>query len=208
MQFYLGKLLSAYRDPVKAGEIIARWESSAPRPVQRIESLDSEQEQSFTIHFGTLSGTGKTTVAHECIWRNAVTSDGVVCDSGDALAVAMTGHAFARTVAGRARDLDDLMTQWIAAEWMLLDDLDKRGGKDGKFSPIVQQTIFDLVEYRTVERRPMIITLNSNGDKLLEKFDGDIGPYLLRRLRERFRSIDFDPVVQPEVNILQMKAIA
>jgi hypothetical protein len=118
--------------------------------------------------------------------------------------MSMTGHAFARTVAANARDLDKLMGRFVDAEWLLLDDLDKRGSSsDGKYSSITQQTLFDVIESRTTQGMPTIITLNSNGEELLAKFDPEIGPYLLRRLRQRFISINFDPELTLPAEVTQ-----
>lgn len=200
--FYLEPLFRAFircddDSSPEVQKIIEQWEQSAPRAYQRMESLGYEGDINNVIHFGSVSATGKTTVAFELLLRGRICLDGTVpLDDGDFdLPIAMTGHAFARTVAGHARDLDELMDKWICAETFLLDDLDKRGDSAGKFSPIVQQTLFDLIEARTTGGVTTIITLNSNGNQLRDKFDGDIGPYLLRRLRERFRAIDFDPEI-------------
>jgi hypothetical protein len=213
MEFYLKPLLRAYHsdDPQHIQAIIAKWESSAPRPKQRMEVLsshDTPDELSNFILFGRISGTGKTTVAHERIWRDFATASGMVADADDVGVLALTGHAFARRIASGARDLDAILEPMMEAEILLIDDLDKRGDKEGKFSPIVQQTLFDLIEARsTREFVTTILTLNSDGAELEAKFDPDIGPYLLRRLRERFLSIDFDPVI-PATNILPMEATA
>jgi hypothetical protein len=213
LKHYLAPLLDLYvttADQAWRDAKIAVWESTAPRPAQRMEALREceDGEPRNLILYGRLSGSGKTTVACEVILRSVTCPSGAIAFD-DEPPLILSGHGFARIVAGQARDLDDLMTGWIVADPLLLDDLDKRGDASGKLSPIVQQTLFELVEARsTDEYATTILTLNATGAELEAKFDDDIGPYLLRRLRERFRSIDFDPVVQAELNILQMKATA
>lgn len=199
MRFYLRNLLSIYSldSDEQIAQAVAAWESGAPRPVQRRELIGQELDEPHEqiVAFGRLSGTGKTTAALERIWHDTVTCDGVVCGANRQLPLTLTGHAFARRVAGQVRDLDRLMDELIEPDWLLIDDLDKRGNADGQFSAVVQQSLLDLVEARSVEGQATVLTLNSTGSELMAKFDESIGPYLLRRLRERFVSIDFDPVL-------------
>jgi hypothetical protein len=205
LEFYLkplGKVYPLHHEPRLISEILSKWETSSPRPIQRMEALsEGDEEDANPILHGRISGTGKTTVAHEWLWRK-VTCNGKIRQT-ETPAIAMTGHEFARIVAAKSLELEELMDDWISADALLLDDLDKRGDREGRYSPAVQQALFDLIESRTTRGKPTCLTLNSNGEQLLEKFGDDIGEYLLRRLRERFTAIDFDPVIQS--NIIRLK---
>jgi hypothetical protein len=117
---------------------------------------------------------------------------------------------FARKVSERAKanNLDEFIDTLVQPTILLLDDLDKKANADGKLSATVQQALFDVIERRTTADEDVesttLITMNSNGADFAARFDDDIGPYLLRRMRERFIAINFDPLIAP--NILPMEA--
>ncbi len=203
MEFYLARLLEAYHgrtvDEVKAA--MNRWEADAPNPGARRKAMDLPflTDCNNLILHGSTSGTGKTTVAHEVIWRAVTNSTGCVhVDEVSPLVV--TGFEFARRISEAAKfnSLSDYLDPICAASHLVIDDIDKRGASDGKFSDTVQQALFDIIEQRTSRIDDVtILTLNSTGKELLKKFDDNIGPYLGRRLLPpdrggRFGHVNFD----------------
>jgi hypothetical protein len=190
-----------------------KWIDGAPRPVQRAQALAFNAQSENRILAGKVSGTGKTTAALEYIWSRTAAPDGRTLDHYVAdkfLPLAVTGLEFARKVSEKAKanDLDEYLQSLVDPEILLFDDLDKKTNSEGKMSPTVQQALFDLIERRTTAGEDYTsvtwITMNSNGADFATRFDDDIGPYLIRRLRERFIAINFDPLIQP--NVLQLEA--
>ena len=62
---------------------------------------------------------------------------------------------------------------------LLLDDLGK-----GRVTPRVESELFGLLDTRFHHNRATIITSNQNGAGLENQFSPDIGPPLVRRIRE------------------------
>lgn len=200
---YLGPLVEAWSASSQdhADGIVKSWEASARRQRQRVAVLartsDGESEN-FLLHGGQ-TGTGKTSVAYELIWRWLLDESYWPLLAGDVddadLPLAMTGFEFAGKISASGYKLDEVISEFASAKILLLDDVDKKGdAKQSKFSASVQQAFYDLVERRTqAEDKITILTMNSGGAEFADKFDDDIRPYVVRRLKERFRAINFDP---------------
>lgn len=198
LRFYLDKLLEAYLvDGGRcAGKIIAQWESTAPRPEQRrcVLAGPEDDEPESMILYGKKTGTGKTTSACERIWRETIRKDGRLFDPDGDWPVIMTGLAFAREAGANARKLNEWICQMTEASWLLIDDVDKKGDSNAKLSKIVEQALYDVIEDRTANCLPTILTLNSDANELGRKFSDEVGPYIMRRIEERFVHINFDPL--------------
>lgn len=92
-----------------------------------------------------------------------------------------------------ARAWQDIETveDWIdglrQVEVLFLDDLDTV-----KFTEAVEETIYDLFEYRPVHRRPVICTLNLTGAELAARMDAKgRGAKIVERMREYCDVINF-----------------
>ena len=209
LPFYSGRLLDLRKARTKpdleaAIASLDGWLKGCPRPGSRktaLESHDDDSERNLIL-FGGQSGTGKTTVAHERILARLMLGNMRVEDpewwmhDPSELPLALTGHELFRRTSKRAaaNELDDWMGELTAASVLLIDDVDKRAGSDGKLSSTCQQAFFDLVDYRVTNRDKItLLTMNSTGAEFASRFDPEtIAPYLMRRLKEQFRAIPFD----------------
>ena len=63
---------------------------------------------------------------------------------------------------------------------------------------MAQQVLFEVIEKRTnTDEIETHITMNSTAVEFAQRLSDAVGPYLLRRLCDRFESIDFDtPTVE------------
>ncbi|MFO1476132.1 MAG: hypothetical protein U1F98_05715 [Verrucomicrobiota bacterium] len=79
--------------------------------------------------------------------------------------------------------------QWDLAHTrtLFLDDVDKLTPSDG-----LLELIFGVLDERFNEKHVTIITTNLNGPKLEARWGSDLGPYLVRRLRDHTLPICFD----------------
>lgn len=80
--------------------------------------------------------------------------------------------------------------KWIKArielDILLLDDVFKT-----KLTDSVEQAVFAIVNHRTEEGRPVILTTQDVGETLEQRMSPDRGPALVRRIREFCESISF-----------------
>lgn len=107
------------------------------------------------------------------------------------------GHSMACFTAGdfdrSARDAGGnyTLTAWFdrlcVVDVVFIDDLGK-----GQWSPATEGTFFDLVDKRTREGRPLLITTNEDGDSLSTALSDHRGSPLVRRLRDYCHRITFD----------------
>jgi hypothetical protein len=197
--FYLDRLFTIYNrsSDEQAHREFREWEAGFPNAAARNESHEVTGHGNWSdnlILHGQRTGTGKTTVAYEHLWLDCNFIDDDEDPLMQNLPRAITGHAFACLTAKNARELADWVRQLVKPDLLLFDDLDKRGDKEGQFSDIVQQTLYAVIESRTTGAPHLrtIITMNATGERFEAKFGDSIGPYLMRRLRERFTSINFD----------------
>ncbi|MCI0748311.1 MAG: hypothetical protein L0Y58_23140 [Verrucomicrobia subdivision 3 bacterium] len=81
-----------------------------------------------------------------------------------------------------ARDNHQLgpwMDRQISARGWFIDDLIKM-----RWLPTTEGVFFDIVEARTRDQRPILVTTNDPGAVLEKRFSENVGPPLVRRLRE------------------------
>lgn len=90
-------------------------------------------------------------------------------------------------------DMDAKFRQYSAADLVLMDDAFK-----SRLSPSAEEFVCALVEERTSRGRPLILTLNDTGERLIERMSEDRGAPLLRRLREFCDAISFTVRTQPK----------
>jgi hypothetical protein len=84
----------------------------------------------------------------------------------------------AQDAAGKYQ-LDDWFNKLATADILFIDDLGK-----GNWTENTEAIWFDLVEARTSNGLPLIITTNFKGDALTENSRSDIAEFTIRRLRE------------------------
>lgn len=214
---YTGRLLDALdyigiknQDELTAA--LSAWEASSPRPRHREFVLAADEtawrndEAVNWIFHGSLSGTGKTTAGFEVVLRQAMNDTGRLLHGNwfdddpsfdhNELPLLVTGIRFAAECGRLAKEckLGEFIESLVTPEVLLLDDLDKRSTAAGMFSPSTQQALYEIIEARTSDdQKQTILTCNRDGEGFAEAFDLDIACYLMRRIRERFTSLDFDP---------------
>lgn len=93
--------------------------------------------------------------------------------------------------AWRDRDEDQEETNLIIrlrrAQLLFLDDLDTI-----KFTEAVEETIYDIFEYRQTHEKPVIVTVNQGGEQLADRLNANgRGAKIVERIRESCRVINF-----------------
>ncbi|MFA6545000.1 MAG: ATP-binding protein [Limisphaerales bacterium] len=130
------------------------------------------------ILFGD-SGQGKTRSAY--LRLRPLVDAGVRCEAIHAV-------AFGDEIATRFSRFEG--TAWLKryerAEVLLFDDLGKEPATER-----VQTELFGLVERRTAQFRPIIVTTQLAPDELAERYTGHVADALIRRLREFCEPVQF-----------------
>lgn len=73
----------------------------------------------------------------------------------------------------------ELLKHWRKVPVLLIDDLGKQHSTGS-----IQDALFELIEERSANQRPNIITANASAEELETMLSPDRGPALVRRLRE------------------------
>lgn len=127
-----------------------------------------------------ISGRGKSRCAWELLKREYLAGRSVaVLDCGFGFDY---GARFSASVADAARWID----QKARVDLLLMDDTLKI-----KLTDSVEAALFMLVNFRTENQLPIILTTNDTGETLEARMSDDRGAALLRRLREFSISISF-----------------
>jgi hypothetical protein len=108
--------------------------------------------------------------------------------------VARTSAHFDRECrdAGGNFTLSDWFKRLAEVDVLFLDDLGKARWTEG-----TEAQIFDLIDIRTREGRPILATTNDTGTSLAARLSPDRGEPLIRRLRDYCETIVFSPAHQP-----------
>ena len=126
------------------------------------------------------SGLGKTRIAYLALKACHDSGERVFAIRAKELAAAAVRAAGGGNANSRQQDeATQTLRACISADVLLLDDLGK-----GSATPRVIESIEDLIEDRTANKRPIIWTSNAGGDWLEEFFGPDSGPPIVRRLSE------------------------
>ena len=196
-----------YKNCPQADPYIRKAErSSTPRPAQHslvmkwpeFDCVDQLTEEHWefggpVVLPGLLlhgaSGSGKTTSAYLAIresfgcWYPA--------DRQMPGVVAVGAVEMGRTISELARSGGDEFQAYLDrlayCGLLFIDDLDK-----ARFTPRVESELFDLLEFRAVEDRAVVVTTNLKGRELERMFSRHIGPAIVNRLRRICIPIDFD----------------
>lgn len=73
----------------------------------------------------------------------------------------------------------DALETWRRSPALVLDDIGKAHNTE-----IIQEALFELVDFRASNLLPTLFTTNTTGEELSRMFSGDRGEPLLRRIRE------------------------
>lgn len=81
----------------------------------------------------------------------------------------------------------NLIIRLRRARLLFLDDLDTI-----KFTEAVEETIYDIFEYRQTHEKPVIVTVNQGGEQLADRLNSNgRGAKIVERIRESCRVINF-----------------
>jgi DNA replication protein DnaC len=151
-----------------------------PRPEKLAEVLAWRYgRQGLLLHGET--GKGKSRCAWVIAQREFEAGRGVCAVTSYDLGFKLPG-AYTESSAAAMR----LIETWMLADLLLLDDPFK-----SKLTDRAEEAVFEVVDYRASNGKPMILTCNDTGETLLARMSADRGPALLRRLREACRAISF-----------------
>lgn len=131
-------------------------------------------EKSIAVIHG-VTGTGKTRLM--CLMLERLETEHKLTPKiwwAGELGIAITA-AWTVTEGGMAR----LLRESIEADVLALDDFDKV-----KVTERLGEFLFSVIDARTRSGRPTIITTNLTGPKLQAQFSCEVGPALLRRIKE------------------------
>jgi DNA replication protein DnaC len=114
----------------------------------------------------------------------------VVCEVDWGIStVAFTAGAFQRHAQDEAGKFT--LTPWFnkiaSADILFLDDLGK-----GYWTENTEAIWFDLLEHRTSQGKPVIVTTNYTGDELINASRSEATAYAIRRLRDYCETIVLD----------------
>jgi len=127
------------------------------------------------------TGTGKTRTAY-LLLKNLLYQDKKV--------LAFDFIDFGRQASEAA--LANRVSSWIypiqRADVLLLDDIGKK-----KMTPSVEESFFDVVNYRMIHNLATIFTFNMGGKELQRTMSNDRGEAIVRRLREYCHMVLFAP---------------
>jgi DNA replication protein DnaC len=127
------------------------------------------------------SGSCKTRVAWRIVRRKFEAGRRVM---------AMKAHGFGIECVDRRTSrggFTDWYRQLVRVPLLFIDDLGK-----GRFTDDVESHFFGLIDERTENGRPLIITSNSTGNALKERMSADRGEPIIRRLRDYCQTIVFE----------------
>lgn len=96
------------------------------------------------------------------------------------------GFAAGVVSAWREGGAEALISQYSRCDVLLFDDLDKE-----KLSPRAEEAFFAILNARTEAGLPIIITTNTTGDRMIERFSEEFRAPVLRRLEEFSTAIHF-----------------
>lgn len=141
------------------------------------------RSKGLILHSAT-SGRGKSRVAWLLAQREYL--------SGRTLRALTAGSSvkFAAQFSDSTKQADQWVEKLIQVDLLLLDDTwkDLVPGQNTGF----ERAIYSIIDRRTMELKPMIITTNEVGETLEKRFSPDRGKPLVRRLREFCDPISFE----------------
>ena len=127
------------------------------------------------------TGTGKTRTAYQ-ILKHLLYQDKRV------MAYDFIQFGVEATEAAYETRLSSWLTPLLSVDALLLDDLGKNA-----ITKRVAESLFKVVSHRMEHNLATIITCNLNGGQLMKMLPPDMGPALLRRLREYCEVVVFAP---------------
>ena len=119
------------------------------------------------------TGKGKSRIAWEVMKREFNARRTVAAIDGT------FGFAYTEKFAQSTNEAARFINRLMGVDLLLMDDVLKV-----KLTDSVEQALFAIVDRRSEECLPIIVTTNDTGETLAERMTDDRGPALLRRLRE------------------------
>ena len=146
-----------------------------------------EIETGWALYGGT--GSGKTRCAYALLRRLNIIAD----FDFEAVRTTEFANMVRRCAFENRAELDGYTRRLAEKPILLVDDLHQP-----KFTAAYAEALLDLVEVRTSNDLPMIVTCQINGKELIEKWSGDTpaqrptAEAIVRRLRDFCEPFDFD----------------
>lgn len=154
--------------------------SKLPSPMKLQIALEQWQYGRRGLILHGVSGKGKSRIAWEIMKREFM--------AGRSIAVmdCTSGYDYSAKFVVSAAEAAKWVQHRMAVDLLLFDDVLKV-----KLTDSVEQALFAIVNSRTENGLPIIVTTNDTGDSLASRMTDDRGPALLRRLREFSKMIAF-----------------
>jgi len=149
------------------------------------------------LHHGVESGTGKTRLGTYAAielasrrWMGPKEEAAAIKDGGGSTGIWLNVNRFRMTYGSILRD-SEAKAAWqqelSTSDILFLDDIDKLKPSEG-----LMELVFAVFDDRLTSGRTTISTTNLTGELLAKRWGDEVGPYLVRRLRDYSLTIDFD----------------
>jgi DNA replication protein DnaC len=126
------------------------------------------------------AGTGKSLTAYAVLRRE------ILAWGHTAEAYRVTLWAQQVVAKSKTGELGDWLAEQSECDYLLLDDLDKC-----KYTPRVVEALYEVMESRTSYGLPIVVTLNSTGEKFSEAMPEGYAEAILRRINDFCTVIQF-----------------
>lgn len=166
--------------------------------IAAVQSWIDERGQPGLMLHGATSGTGKTrlgTIAfnRRCAWYwQGRDEERRNVQSGDANITGLwfNVNGFRNCYSRVMRDSEakaHWQSQLSTNETLFIDDVDKLKPTEG-----LMELVFAVLDERLTNSRATILTTNLTGNTLAQRWGDEVGPYLVRRIRDYSLTVGFD----------------
>lgn len=187
----VSKREDAKRKRMAAEQMESRWRLVCPKQFQMTELSRLPDQEAATkatewqhgnrgLILNGPTGSGKSRTAWMVIKQCHFAGLHIECLNS------MAGLKYASLFSGSASDVEQWVGKLINADLLFMDDIFKI-----KLTDSFESVIFSLVDQRTENGRPIILTANDTGESLTARMSPDRGEPLVRRLREFCDTITF-----------------
>lgn len=157
--------------------------SKIPKMVQFqiVRDWQFDDDRGLILYGST--GTGKTRACYALAQR--LVSEGA--DVRFLRGVTFQNEVVDRTKPGGSGDFTDWFDDLCNVDYVLLDDIDKT-----RFSPRVESELYNLIDVRTSNELPIVLSANSTGPAMQRRMSPETGPAICRRIAEFCEPVNFD----------------